>query len=109
MYWKEIPVQVQGRDADSVVSRPLDDRFQRGVDAIAMLDGSAGTDDYLTAWEWGEFQDAEGSAQSAADALAARLNDSFPQDFAARIRDMRRDGTRNPSPGAVDDWWRGED
>jgi len=106
MYWKEIPVQTQGRDGSGAVSRPLDPRFQRGVDAIAMLDGSAGTDDYLDAWEWGEFSDADGSAQAAADGLAKRIEDRFPQDFAARIRDMINDGTRDPSPGAADGWWR---
>ena len=108
MYWKEIPVQTQGRDESGAVSRPLDPRFQRGVDAIAMLDGSAGTDDYLMAWEWGAFADADGSAQAAADVLAKRIEDRFPQDFAARIRDMIADGTRDPSPGAADGWWRGD-
>ena len=53
MYWKEIPVQVQAQDGAGTVSRQLDPRFQEGVDAVAMFDGSAGTDDYLMAWEWG--------------------------------------------------------
>ena len=106
MYWKEIPVQVQARDGGGAVSRPLDNRFQRGVDAIAMHDGSAGTDDYLMAWEWGAFQDAEGSARAAADNLAERIESGFPRDFVARIRDMIADETRDPSPGAVDGWWR---
>ena len=35
------------------MSRQLDARFQEGVDAVAMMDGSMGTDDYLMAWEWG--------------------------------------------------------
>ena len=60
MYWKEIPVQVQAEDGAQVVSVPLDDRFQRGVDAVAMLDGNAGGDDYLMAWEWGEYSNADG-------------------------------------------------
>ena len=50
MYWKEIPVQVQAEDESGAVSRPLDARFQQGVDAISMLDGSAGSDDYLMGW-----------------------------------------------------------
>ena len=37
-------MQVQVEDASGQVSRPLDDRFQEGVDAIAMIDGSSGTD-----------------------------------------------------------------
>ena len=51
MYWKEIPVQVQAEDESGRVSRQLDDRFQQGVDAVSMMDGSAGSDDYLMAWE----------------------------------------------------------
>ena len=104
MYWKEIPVQAQARDESGAVSRQLDARFQEGVDAVAMFDGSMGTDDYLMAWEWGEWVEAPGSAAEAADAAAARLNDGFPQHFVARIRDMHREGRRDPTPGAVDHW-----
>ena len=104
MYWKEIPVQVQARDDDGVVSRQLDPRFQQGVDAISMFDGSAGADEYLMAWEWGEFSDAQGAATEAADALAARLDNNFPENFVARIRDLHRDGRRDPTPGAIDHW-----
>ena len=72
MYWKEIPVQVQAEDAVGAVSVQLDERFQRGVDAVAMLDGSAGGDEYLMAWEWGEYSDADDDeADGAAAVLAA--------------------------------------
>jgi hypothetical protein len=104
MYWKEIPVQVQAEDQSGRVSRQLDDRFQQGVDAISMMDGSAGSDDYLMAWEWSGYAERDGTADEAADAEAARLNERFPQDFVARIRDMHRDGTRDPKLGAVDHW-----
>ena len=106
MYWKEIPVQVQALDESGVVSRQLDDRFQEGVDAISMFDGSSGSDEYLDAWEWGEYTEAEGPAGQAASALAERLNSRFPQDFVARIRDMHRSGERDPRPGALDHWMR---
>ena len=104
MYWKEIPVQVQGQDDSKTVSRPLDPRFQKGVDAVAMFDGSSGTDDYLLSWEWGEFREVEGSAESAANMAAERLNCRFPDDFVARIRDVQREGRRDPTPGAIDHW-----
>ena len=61
MYWKEIPVQVQARDDSGVVSRQLHPRFQQGVDAVALFDGSAGADEYLMAWEWGQYTDADGT------------------------------------------------
>ena len=104
LYWKEIPVQVQAQDEFEAVSRQLDARFQEGVDAIAMFDGSNESDDYLAAWEWGETVEIPGSADEVSAATAARLNDGFPQDFVARIRDMHREGRRDPSPGAVDCW-----
>ena len=104
MYWKEIPVQVQAEDASGQVSKPLDDRFQQGVDSISMFDGSAGTDEYLDAWEWGDYVDVDGSAEAAATALAEDLNTHFPRDFVKRIRKLHDSDTRNPAPGAVDDW-----
>lgn len=107
MYWKEIPVQVQARDDRGVVSRQLDERFQQGVDAISMFDGSAGSDDYLDAWEWGAFSESDGTAEDSADALAERINSGFPSDFAARIRDLQLDGKRDPKPGAIDHWIEG--
>ena len=49
MYWKEVPVQVQASDENGTVSVPLDGRFQEAADALSMMDGSAGTDQYLMA------------------------------------------------------------
>ncbi len=105
MYWKEIPVQVQAEDGDETVSRPLAPVFQESVDAIAMFDGSAGSDDYLDAWEWGPYSETALSAPEAADAAADRYNAGIPADFVARIRDLHRDGRRNESPGSIEDWF----
>ena len=105
MYWKEIPVQVQAlEDGSAPVGVPLDARFQQGVDAIAMFDGSMGSDDYLMAWEWHDYGDVDGAARDAAEAVAARFNEGFPADFVARIRDMQNAGERDATPGAVDHW-----
>ena len=104
MYWKEIPVQVQAEDETGQVSRPLEDRFQQGVDAVSMFDGSSGTDDYLEAWEWGDDTEMEGTAEQAAAAVADSYNGGFPRDFVARIRDLHASGDRDPTPGAIDHW-----
>jgi hypothetical protein len=104
MYWKEIPVQVQARDRDGQVSRPLASRFQEAADAVAMFDGSAGSDAYLESWGYGPFFEVTGAAAAAADQLAARFNEGMPADFVARIRNLQRSGSRNPSPGAIDKW-----
>src|SRR5438552_3537906 len=104
MYWKEIPVQVQATDAEGQVSRPLDDRFQEGADAIAMIDGSAGSDAYLDALAWSKAVELPGAAKEVATELAERYNERFPTDFVARTRRLQKDGTRDPRPGAVDHW-----
>lgn len=107
MYWKEIPVQVQAVDDSGQVSKPLDERFQQGADAISMFDGSAGTDDYLMAWNWGEYCEVEGTAEEAATVTAERYNNGFPNDFVSRIRDLQNASERDTSPGAIDGWMSG--
>ena len=104
MYWKEVPVQVQAEDENGKVTRQLDTRFQEAADAIAMFDGSAGTDAYLDGWGYGPFTDVDGPAAQAADRLADRLNRDMPEDFVARIRDAERAGTRDARPGAINNW-----
>ncbi len=104
MYWKEIPVQVQASDETGQVSQPLNKRFQQGVDLVATLDGSNNSEEYLEAWEWGEYTETEGSPQEAAVKIATRLNEEFPTDFVDKIRDLQRSGERDPRPGAVDHW-----
>ncbi len=105
MYWKEIPVQVQAEDGRETVSMPLDPAFQEAVDAIAMFDGSAGSDQYLDAWEWGPYASSDCNPSEAAEAAASRYNTGIPRDFVARIRDLHRAGRRNTNPGAIDHWF----
>ena len=38
LYWKEIPLQVEVEVFGNKLSRQLEDRFQEGVDAIAMFE-----------------------------------------------------------------------
>ena len=104
MYWKEIPVQVQSEDESGRVSMPLDQRFQQGVDAVSMFDGSSGGDEYLDAWEWGEYTQIEGSAQDVAAMTAERFNVGFPKEFVDKIRALHQTGQRDPRPGAIDHW-----
>lgn len=104
MYWKEIPVQVQAQGDDGQVSRPLDARFQEAADAVAMFDGSAGSDAYLDGWGFGPFAEAEGTAREVAEAIAAQFESNMPSDFVARIRDLHRAGNRDETHGAIDSW-----
>ncbi len=104
MYWKEIPVSVQADQGAERVTQPLDPRFQAGVDAVAMFDGSAGTDAYLMGWEMKDWGGVDGAPAEAAGAVAARINACFPEDFVPRIRELHHSGSRDPSPGAADHW-----
>ena len=98
MYWKEIPVQVQAQDEGAPpVSVPLDARFQQGVDAVAMSDGSMGSDAYLMAWEWQDYGDVDGAAQDAAEAVRRGSTRDFRRtscrgydDWRVRVSAMRR-------------------
>ena len=103
LYWKEIPVQVQAEDADGRISRQLEDRFQKAADAVAMKDGSEGTDEYLDAWAFGDYVDSEAKAREAAGQVATHL-EKIPSDFVKRIITLYEDGSRNPVPGAIDHW-----
>ncbi len=102
MYWKEIPVQVQAHDEAGVVSKLLDNRFQQAVDAVAMFDGSAGSDAYLSAWEWGEYKAESGSAREAAERVSARYDEQFPRDIIGVIRSAVKAERRNPMAGTLD-------
>lgn len=104
MYWKEIPVQVQAEDESGAASAQLDDRFQQGVDIVAMFDKSYGADEYLMGWQWGEYTEEAGTAQEALARVVDRFNTRFPIDFSDRIRKLHEAGQRDPLPGAIDHW-----
>ena len=82
----------------------LEDRFQAAVDAVAMLEGSTGTDAYLDGWEWGQPFTMEGTARECAEATVNRFNRGMPKDFVSRIRNLHRAGNRTPQCGAIDGW-----
>ena len=104
LYWKEVPVQIQAVSGSARISRQLDSRFQEAADAIAMFDGSFGSDAYLDAWEWRPYEECDEDAAAALDRVASRFNEGMPEEFVARIRDAHRDGIRDESPGAINHW-----
>ena len=103
MYWKEIPVQIQGKDSSNTISRQLDERFQQAIDSIAMYDGSAGTDEYLNYWGYGDYIEIKKDLNSALDFYEKKYN-SMPSDFVKRIVKSIDDNTRDESHGAIDAW-----
>ena len=85
LFWREVPVQVQAEDETGKVSVLLDPRFQEGADAIAMFDGSYGSEEYLEGWKWTEPSGVEGTAREVAAETAGRYNKGMPEDFVARM------------------------
>ena len=104
LYWKEIPVQVQVESGGDRVSEMLDHRFQEAVDAVAMFEGSMGSDAYLDGWEWVDQGRASGNPRQLAQDLAGRFNRGLPEDLAARICRLHRAGRRDARPGALERW-----
>ena len=81
--WKDVPTMVEARDGSETVTRQLSDRFQQLIDSVAMRLGLQDQDAYLDLWARGEVQERSGSAAEVADAVAAELEERFP-DFIAR-------------------------
>jgi hypothetical protein len=73
LYWHDIPVQVKARDGRQRASQPLSNRFQEAIDRAAMAAGLVGSDEYTDLFQWSEPEQREGTAESAAAAVASEL------------------------------------
>ena len=72
--WRGIPMSVKARDDEGHrVSRSMPDWFGKEVDRVAMNEGLTGDDAYLEQLAWSEEAEEPGDAESAADAVVARL------------------------------------
>jgi len=71
--WKDIPVVVEARDGTETVTRELSDRFQALIDSVAMQLG------LQEQWTRGAVQERAGTAREVAEAIAAELEDRFPE------------------------------
>ena len=74
LYWKDIPAQVrvlvEGRRPQS---RTMPDEFQREIDARAMREGLAGSDEYLQHWRWSEKRQRELPSEELLDTIVGEL------------------------------------
>jgi hypothetical protein len=74
LYWKDIPAQVRVYpETGRPISRPLPERFQQEIDAQAMSEGLAGSDDYLAQWHWSEKRERDLPAPELLDTLVREL------------------------------------
>ena len=77
--WKGIPASVEAQDGDGSVALELSERFQMLIDSVAMQLGLQDSDAYLELWSRGEPQDRPGTAREVADAVAADIENRFPE------------------------------
>lgn len=78
LYWKGIPSQVRASDENGRISKPLPKRFQVAIDEAAMALGLIGSDEYTNGFAWGEELEHPGTAEEAAVAIAAELDETYP-------------------------------
>jgi len=85
VHWKEIPSLVEAFEGDQVVRLPLSQRFQDLIDAVAMREGATETDAYLEGWGQGPELDRSGDPSTVAQAVAAEIEERFPELIASRF------------------------
>jgi len=84
--WKGIPSLVEAEDGGEPVRRPLSQRFQDLIDAVAMREGASETEAYLEGWETADGGERPGPPQTVAEAVAAELEESFERLVNDRLR-----------------------
>jgi Virulence factor len=85
LHWKEIPSLVEAFDGDQVVRVPLSQRFQDLIDAVAIREGATESDAYLEGWGQGPELDRAGDPSAVAQAVAAEIEERFPEVAAGRL------------------------
>jgi cvfA/B/C family virulence factor len=76
--WQQIPASVEARDADGEATVALSERFQMLIDALAMQLG-LDDDTYLDQWQRLDAVERPGAARDVAAAVAAELEERFPE------------------------------
>jgi Virulence factor len=82
--WKDVPAAVEARDGADQVSLQLSERFQALIDSLAMQLGIH-DDAYLEHWGTTDGERA-GTAREVGAAVAAELEDRFPEFIARAFR-----------------------
>jgi len=77
VHWKEIPSLIEAADGDRTARRPLSQKFQDLIDALAMRESATEGDAYLEGWGQSDWLEREGSSDEVAEAVAAELEGGF--------------------------------
>lgn len=83
--WKDIPASVEARDEADHVTLELSERFQALIDSLAMQGEAHEQDAYLEHWAHTDGERA-GSARDVGAAIAAELEERFPEFIALAFR-----------------------
>lgn len=82
MYWKDIPCSVRAEEGRrNRVTRKLPDMYMAVVDAVAMKEGTVGSDEYQAAFWWGEAEEREGAPEEVADAVLEEVLAKYPKSW----------------------------
>ncbi|HET7875857.1 MAG TPA: virulence factor [Methylomirabilota bacterium] len=81
--WRHIPSLVEASDGREAVQRPLSQRFQDLIDAVAMREGASESQAYLDGWHHGPEEERSGDPAAVAAQVAEELEEGF-EDFLAK-------------------------
>jgi hypothetical protein len=74
LYWQDVPSVLKAFDNDGgEVKRQLPDWYQQEIDQRAMVQGLAGSDEYLEQWHWGDIEERPGTPDEVLDAVEREL------------------------------------
>lgn len=77
VYWRDIPAQVIVGKGRASAKHPLDERFEKAIDRVAMRIGAKDADAYLAEWRKVEIGEADGDPAEIARREAARLETEY--------------------------------
>lgn len=83
--WRDIPVQVRVRSGSDRRSCQLPARFQQAVTRSAYRARAITGDDYMSAWNGGQWQTYAAGAEQALTEIIAGLEASYPQERLDRL------------------------
>ncbi len=82
MFWKDIPCSVRVEEGRrNRVIRKLPDMYMAVVDAVAMKEGTVGSDEYQAAFHWAEPEERQGALEEIADAVVAEVLAKYPKEW----------------------------
>ena len=77
IYWRDIPVQVRGRNGRLRLARPLAPRFQKTVHRAAFRAKAINGLDYIEEWRLSDWQGRDGEVEDVVTAVATQLENDY--------------------------------